>query len=409
MKLVCKHCGHELFNDDVSGLSNVRRVQLWVDDQNKSQGDITIYYISWRKNQDDEWLSFPGLFYPGLTEKSAEERAFGSGGHFYKAFNNPSTSIEHTIKKYGLNLERARQIFKVEVLQIVKYQGSKEATMELASKIEKFWIGYFHSQFYEFGRNIESGGSDVRESIILQFNILDNALKEACKLPRVGDIQRKQYVYNRVGLKETQNRILDNSIEFWYRFSECKFENAIRLKRFEIIKILFEQGYKAAYIADEINADRHDVVQWIIEDIYNDRYPGFDYKKIHKAVLSEKIISSVSNGRITPDQILEDLSGLVSVDAVKHHVRQNLGGWDNLINNYAPKEDYWIIAKSLLEHRQNEIKLGRASDYTAVEFAQALGSNTVHTSSAIKFIKRKLNTDMTWIEIRTYILSGVLP
>lgn len=77
MKLVCKHCGHELFNDDVSGLSNVRRVQLGVDDQNKSQGDITIYYISWRKNQDDEWLSFPGLFYPGLTEKSAEERAFG--------------------------------------------------------------------------------------------------------------------------------------------------------------------------------------------------------------------------------------------------------------------------------------------------------------------------------------------
>ena len=51
------------------------------------------------------------------------------------------------------------------------------------------------------------------------------------------------------------------------------------------------------------------------------------------------------------------------------------------------------------------MELGRASDYTAVEFAQALGSNTDHTSSAIKFIRRRLVTDMNWLEIKNILLK----
>ncbi|MHA1461173.1 MAG: hypothetical protein ACTSO8_06790 [Promethearchaeota archaeon] len=40
-----------------------------------------------------------------------------------------------------------------------------------------------------------------------------------------------------------------------------------------------------------------------------------------------------------------------------------------------------------------------------MEFAQALGSNTVHTSSAIKFIRRKLVTDMSWLEIKNHLTA----
>jgi len=409
VKLVCKHCGHELINDDISGLSKLRRAKLWQDDQNKNPGDITIYLIYWKKSSDDNWLPFPGLFYPGLTKKTVNERVYGSGGHFYKAFNNPKTAIEYTIRKYGLDPQRAQRLFRVEVLQIVNYQGTKESTQKLANTIEKFWIGFFHSQFYEFGRNIESGGSAVYSSIIIPFDSLDKVLYEASTLPRVGDVRRKSYVYNKLGMKETQNRILDNSIEFWYGFTTNRFENVIRLKRFSIIKNLFEQGYRVAYIANEINADRHTIVKWIEEDVYKDKYSGVNYKEIRKVVLSEKIKEYVSEGYTTPELLLSVLPGFENCEAIKHFVRQNLGGWNNLIDNFGLKENYWLIAKNLLEQRQREVELGTSSDYTAIEFAQALGSSTVHTSAAIKFIRRKLDTDMTWLEIRNFILTNKLP
>ena len=403
MNLKCKYCGYELTNNDISGLYRARRLQLWELDQNKKPGDITIYLIKWRKNQYDKYLQFPGLFYLGMTKKTAKERVYGSGGHFSKAFNNPKTAIEYTIRKYGLNPVRAQKLFNLEVLQIVEDQGTKKATQDLANTIESFWIGFFHSQYYEFGRNIEPGGSAVHKSIILPFDSLDQALHEASMLPRIGDISRKPYVYDKLGMKETQNRILDNSIEFWYGFTLARFENAIRHKRFNIIKKLIELGYKTAYISNEINADRHDIIRWIERDIYKDKYLGLSYKEIRIALVSEKIKNYVSEGYITPELLLNVLPGFENSDSIKHFIRRSLGGWNNLITNYALKKNYWLIAKNLFKQRKNEIGLERAFDYTAVEFAQALGSNTVHTSSAIKFIKRKLVTDMNWLEIKNFL------
>ena len=348
MKLMCKHCGHELINNDISGLYKAKRLKLWELDQNKNSNDITIYLINWRKNQDDNYLKFPGLFYPGMTKKTAKERVYGNGGHFYKAFNNPKTAIEYTIRKYGLNPVRAQKLFNVEVLQIVEDQGTKKDTQELANTIESFWIGFFHSQFYEFGRNIEPGGSLVRGSIILPFDSLDKALHEASKLPRIGDISRKPYVYDKLGMKETQNRILDNSIEFWYGFTLARFENAIRFKRFNIIKNLIEQGYKTAYISNEINADRHDIIRWIEGDIYKNRYIGLSYKEIRINLASDKIKNYVSEGYITPELLLSVLPGFENSDAIKHFIRRNLDGWNNLINGICSKKRLLVDSKELI-------------------------------------------------------------
>ncbi|MFX1489826.1 MAG: hypothetical protein ACFFBI_11800 [Promethearchaeota archaeon] len=408
MKLICKYCGYELINNDISGIKREKRALLWDEDQNKEKGDITIYLISWHKDQNDNWLPFPGLFYSGQSKKTAKKRIYGSGGHFAKAFSNPKMAIEYTIKKYGLNPERAQRLFKVHVLQIVRFQGTNKLTQELANKIESFWIGFFHSQFYEFGRNIEPGGSHVHKSIIISFEKLDKALYKASKLPRVGDINRKKYVYNKLGMKETQNRILDNSIEFWYGFTDARFESAIRFQRFNAIKRLFEKGYKAHYISNEINADRHDIVNWV-EEIYSDKYKELGYKKIRKAVLSEIIINYVSEGHITPESLLTVLPGFQNTEAIKHLIRTELGGWNNLIDNYALKEDYWIIAKKLLEQREKDIQKGKATDYTVVEFAQALGSTTTFSSAAIKYIRRKLKTNLGWNKLKDSILTKRLP
>ncbi|KKN48414.1 hypothetical protein LCGC14_0653110 [marine sediment metagenome] len=406
MKLICKHCGYELLNDDISGLSRARRAKLWQDDQTKAPGDITIYRISLKKDSHDKWIPFPGLFYPGLSTKSAEERTYGNGGHFYKAFSNPQTAMEYTIRKYGVNRERAEKIFKLEVIQIIKYQGSEKLTMELANKVETFWIGFFHSNFYEFGRNIEPGGSDVHESIIIPFDQLDTALFEASKLPRVGDIRRESYVFKKLDMKETQQRILDNSIEFWYGFTKDKFINAIKLKRLEIIKDLFEKGFKAAYISKEINAERHDIVEWIEDEIYKDR--NLDYRRLRDQILTEKIIKYVAEGHITPGQILSVLPGFINTQAVKHLVRKRLGGWNTLISDYAPKENYWLIIKNLFDQKEREVELGGA-EYSAVELAQDLGSKATDRRAAVKYIRNRLNNDMTWTEIKNFFRNNKLP
>jgi len=269
-----------------------------------------------------------------------------------------------------------------------------------------FWIGFFHSNFYEFGRNIEPGGSAVRESVILPFDILDEALYEASKLPRLGDIHRKNYVYEKLNMKETQNHILDNSIEFWYGFTTWKFTNAIRMKRIEIIQALFEQAYIANYISNEIGADRHDIIELIEDEIYKDRTS--DYKRIRESVLKDKIKQYVAEGYITPSQILSVLPGFINTDAVKHFVRKNLEGWDKLINNYAPREDYWLIIKNLFDQKQEEVELG-GTDYSPVQLAQSLGSSTTNRGAAVKYIQRKLKTDMTWSELKMFFRSQRIP
>jgi len=410
MKLVCKHCGHEIVNHDISGLSKKVRKALALEEKNKNPGDITIYLIYWRKNANNKWLKFPGLFYIGQTKRSTYERVYGtSGSHFIRAFTNPNCAIEHTIKRYGLNPVRAKKIFKINVLEIIPFQGSRKFTRKLANALEKFWIGFFHSQFYEFGRNIESGGSNVYKSIILPFAPLDEALYAASFLPRSGDFERRLYVCEKVGLRKTQNRILNNSLEFWYGFKSNRFIKALRLKRFEIIQNLVEQGYNVAYISKEINADRHDVVKWIENEIYRENYPDLPYKEIRKKVLAKSIIRYIRKGFTTPELLLKVFAGFQNTDAIKHFIRQNLGGWNNLINNYAPETDFWSIAKILLEKRKKKCELGESSEYTAVEFAHDLGSSANHTLAAIKYIKRKLNIKMTWLEIKNYLLYGKIP
>lgn len=113
----------------------------------------------------------------------------------------------------------------------------------------------------------------------------------------------------------------------------------------------------------------------------------------------------MSKGSTTPESLLKLLPGLQTTEAIKHIIRKNLGGWNNAIRTYAPKTDFWAIAKDLLEKRKALVTSGKASDYTVVEFAHALGSATTHSTSALKYIRRKLNTSITWEEIKKLILD----
>ena len=191
-QISCVDCGHTILNSDIKE-SNVtlRKSQLIKLDRNKQAGDITIYRISTKKvlkNGKLVWLPFPGLNYVGQTMYTGEERL---KSHTSSAFrNDTSTSefdkfiLDSTYKSLSQpNKKKAKSLikknFKVEILQIVRFQGEWEAirkiidqdelqkkikkadrsTEKLANEVEKFWIGWYKTQYEEFGKNIEEGGS----------------------------------------------------------------------------------------------------------------------------------------------------------------------------------------------------------------------------------------------------------
>ena len=77
-------------------------------------------------------------------------------------------------------------------------------------------------------------------------------------------------------------------------------------------------------------------------------------------------------------------------------------------NNYAPKEDYWLIIKNLFDQKQEEVELG-GTDYSPVELAQILGSIATTRSASVKYIQRKLKTDMAWSELKMFFRSQRIP
>jgi len=421
--LRCLYCGHKLVNDEFSkGYLNHSNKSK--EDKNKGFGDITIYRIYWYKKINEGFLKFPGLNYIGQTKNSAYKRILGNGGHFNKAFNAPSTSIEHSIRKYGKNFEFAKKIFRFKIIQIVKFQGNwtliekikdsnkrkkmiekwKRITLELANKIEQFWIGFYHSQFYRFGRNILPGGRKTRDFASLNYNTLDNVLEEACVLPRF--VGRKDYVFERLNLNSTQNRILDNNIRRWYGIRKKPFETIIRKKRLNKIKELFEKGYKISDIAKSINADRSDIRKWLTSKIYNKKFPKKSTKEIRKKIISSKVRYYIGLGIKNPSDLLQKLPGFKNSETIKHFIRSNISSWYDLIDEFSPKKDYWNLTKKLIIKRyKKNLKFGKKF-YTSVEFARILGSKANSSSAAIKYIKRKLNTELSWSEIIDQIIEN---
>lgn len=71
-------------------------------------------------------------------------------------------------------------------------------------------------------------------------------------------------------------------------------------------------------IAKTLNADRHDVIKWLEVHIYGEKYPKLKYKNIQKVILSIEIKKCVKNGKITPNSILQDLTGFLTEQGIKY-------------------------------------------------------------------------------------------
>jgi hypothetical protein len=272
IRLVCKDgCDATLSNEDLSGISKIKKIKLMQADQIKNAGDITIYRIFVRKVFNDgrmEWLPFPGISYTGKTIYTANKRF---KDHKKIAFypTRKKTPFEEFIRDYSGSAQVADRLFKVEVLQIIEFQGDwdlirsikdsvlrekaiKEAalkTQDIAKNAEKFWVGFFKGQFSEFGGNIHEGG-DFLEGITTTVDLL-----EADILFRQGYLPYE--IATKLGLQGKRENAA-KTVRGWIRknlYSEVFYPNGINNEalRFrdgrriifkQILDDLVKSGYK---------------------------------------------------------------------------------------------------------------------------------------------------------------------
>ncbi|MHA1293162.1 MAG: hypothetical protein ACTSQJ_10880 [Promethearchaeota archaeon] len=198
--LICIHCGASIFNPFLKTKREVvfrRKIKLQLA---KSEfffypNDILIYRMYWVKKGNNEWKRFPSPSYIGQTKGTVKERLFRSDGHIRLAFRRPSHLIHRLIRKDFSNESIARLKIRYEIIQVIPFQGDynkiseiselrekakrikyyENITQELADEAEKFWIGFYHTQFAEFGGNYEEGGiSGGRLGKTISFEKLGN-------------------------------------------------------------------------------------------------------------------------------------------------------------------------------------------------------------------------------------------
>jgi len=370
--IVCQDCKKVLKIDDFSERflrKNSRYLKKL--ERSKNFGDLTIYRIYFTRSLatgKKEWLSFPGIGYVGQTIETAKERLYS--GHIKNAFDvkKKHTYFENSIKKNFIMKEIAHKYIRFKILQLIRFQGDinmirniknpnlkrrelEEAinsTQRLADNAEKFWIGYYKTQYKEFGRNIDEGGKENR-MVLLDPAKLDESIHNNIH------VRRTRSPFERVRKElDTTRAILVNSLLIYYGKSLKDISHDLILRE---TQKLFELGYVAKDIAiklgleGEIENTSKTISEWIRNEIYIERFPEKpNYRRIRDKILSEIIDQKVKEGYVTIKSLMDVLPGFeVPGETVrqktwemKRFIATNLGGIKKLNKKYhnKPKKDY---------------------------------------------------------------------
>ena len=227
------------------------------------------------ENGEYKWLPFPGINYIGQSVSFVSQRY---SEHLRSAFSDfkKIQDIDKYIRsstsdpKYQPSKRIARIIakknFKLETLQIIRFQGNlekirkikdkklresafneaKKITQKLTNKVEKFWIGRFKTQFKEFGKNIEEGGK-LNPSVDLYK--VDSLFREGYLPDRIG--RRVGLQGNKDSIRKTIIRNVKSNLYphiFYPKGIEkpsISFREGRRIIFKEIIEDLVKNGYKS--------------------------------------------------------------------------------------------------------------------------------------------------------------------
>ncbi len=427
--LLCPDCKKILKNNEFSEsviTKNTRELKKL--EKSKSFCDITIYRVYYTRtlaNGKREWLPFPGIGYGGQTIEKARKRIYN--GHIKNAFDVKKKHMyfENSIKKNFIVKEIARKYIRIKILQIVRFQGDinmiriienpnhkKEkleeainSTQKLADNAEKFWIGYYKTQFKEFGRNIEEGGKENRMVLIDPVR-LDESIKKNMHVRR----SRSPFENVRKELNTTR-AVLVNNLLFYYGKSLKDITHELILKE---TKKLFELGYVAKGIAiklrleGEIENASKTVSDWIRNEIYNERFPEKpNYRRIRDKILSEIIEQKVREGCTTIKSLMIALPGFeVPGETIrekswemKRFVANNLGGIKKLNKKYheKPKKDYLPDAIRIIkDYYQAKKRLSAVKLAFELGFCQDFGytEESLRKNAASRYIPQHTGKTM---------------
>ncbi|TFF69014.1 MAG: hypothetical protein EU516_01800 [Promethearchaeota archaeon] len=398
--LYCPNCDKSLINKESNESKiNLTKKELRDLDESKNFGDITIYRISINRSFADgalKWLKFPGINYVGQTVETARNRCFR--GHIKKAFDpkKKHTYIEHSIKRNFQSKKLAHNFIKTEVIQIVRFKGdineiremsnqelkkkkleeALELTQKAADKAERFWIGFYKTQFKEFGRNIDEGGR-INKLVLLDPRKLHQ------EISNIMHIRRNQGPFKLLRKKlGTTRAILKNNLSIYYGKPLKEIKHDMLIKE---TKRLFKLGYLAEKIAKELKLEGQienstkTVSNWIRYEIYNDRFPDCpSYRRIRDAILSEIIIDKVKEGHKSYKSLLKDLPGFKVPGEtfrqksweLKRFVGKNLGGLKKLLKEYNEfyQKEYLKDAIKIIRELNKEKK-----EISATLLAEELG------------------------------------
>lgn len=407
--LLCPDCKKTLKNTNyLESVITMNPKDLKKIEESKDFGDITIYRVFFTRtlaNGKKEWLSFPGIGYIGQTIEKAKERIFH--GHIKNAFDvkKKHTYFENSIKRNFIIKQVAQKFIRLKILQIIRFQGdinmirsienpllkkkqledTINSTQKLADNAEKFWIGYYKTQYQEFGRNIEEGGKENR-MVLLDPVRLDKSIRN------IMHVRRTRSPFEKIRKEiNTTRAIMVSNLFYYYGKSLKDIKHEMILKE---TKKLFELGYVAKDIAIKLglegemeNASKT-VSDWIRNEIYNERFPERpNYRRIRDKILSEIIEKKVKEGCVTIKSLMDALPGFeVPGETVrektwemKRFISDNLGGINKLNKKYhfKPKKDYlpdairiirnYYKAKSKISAVKLAFELGFCQDFGYTE------------------------------------------
>jgi len=442
-EISCKDCGALVGIYDLpETIFKLKQIKLRELDAQKNTGDITIYRISWKKNPKNSHFSFPHLSYAGQTYKNSKTRFFE---HFYSAMDpsknpNQKTWFENSIAKHGFTRKEFAKYFKLEVLQIIRFQGNRdylhtisnlperqrliesavENTEGMADLAEKFWVGFLKSQFQRFGRNTEEGGRHPRSfKLIPLVDMADvfETLKSdflAISSPRAKALELLQIKH-----PGTKRNDLENSLKFYYGTN--KITDVLKDMIFEDIDKLFRMYFRAGEITRFLNIKDHKhgtfmkvAVARIIKEKYSHLVPPGTLKKleyIKRVVISEEIISLIKQGFITINDLRAKLPGFKTKGQFTNFIRKNLGGLEKMVEKYQPTIKIPIF-KRTKEIFDTSKKLGTkfTMSYLLTELSNAglIKKFNIGTmlSSPSKYINKIFGTNFN--DIKLFCATGKL-
>lgn len=370
--LECVNCGKILVNEYLEhSRVQIKNSELYYFLQKASQNNlvfgkkpIIIYKINFSSlNSNFQCLDYPSKSYIGQTVdytiNNQKVQIKRMQRHINEAIpqyggNSLDDIFHRVIRKYSNNnKENAQQIFRIHIWQICLNQVE-------ADFAEEFWIGWFKTQFIEFGWNIEPGGLTSPTSTRKVDPVeLDLAIKESLKIPILDS--PVEYIAKKLNV---EIHTIGRSIGYYYRDDDGKPLKYWDLRK-QYLKPLMElyirQGYSKREIGPKIglSGDPQDAIQRYIREFYAE---GESFTDIRRKFLIEVIQNLICFGYTKHKGIATHIPGL-SARTVQDYVIKYLGGMTKAIIDCFDRPRAIIFIKMGLSRQEICEKLGYSKEF----------------------------------------------